>query len=131
MLWTGIPAYLRLRTSAGAATLTEFALGLAAAVLMQMTYWPAYALQQHLRFRRNVVLGHVLVVIGEVSLFFTAALATVVAFDRFGEGEWVPWKLLILAAILFAASCYKRQLKALGESLIESPPDVEGSRRAA
>ena len=64
--------------------------------------------------------GHLFEWLGEISYFFPHALAAVVIFDRLGELEFVPGKLLILAAILFAVFCYKRQLESLGEQLIHT-----------
>ena len=90
---------------------------------MQVAHWIAFRLRPRLRFRRNVALGHLLVFIGELSLFFINALAVVILFDRGAELEFVLWKLLLLVAILFAICTYKHQLSKLGESIIEGQPD--------
>ena len=45
--------------------------------------------------RRNVVLGHVLVFIGELSMFFVSALAVVILFDRGTELGFVLWKVFL------------------------------------
>lgn len=54
---------------------------------------------------------------------FGAALATLIVFDRFGEGPWPWWKASALAAILFAITSYKYQLMSPGEALIEADAD--------
>ena len=87
---------------------------------MQACHWPSIGLRRRIDFRRNVVLGHVLIWIGELSLFFSAALATLIVFDRYGEVEWLWWKVLIMAAILFAVTSYKYQLMSIGEAMIEA-----------
>ena len=71
---------------------------------MQVAHWLAFRLRPRLQFRRNVLLGHVLVFIGELSLFFVSALAVVILFDRVAELDFVLWKILLLVAILFAVS---------------------------
>jgi uncharacterized membrane protein YwaF len=91
-----------------------------AVLLMQVGHWLAFRLKPRLQFRRNVLLGHVLVFIAELSLFFANALAVVILFDRMGELEFALWKVIILLAILFAICCYKHQLAALGDLMIES-----------
>ena len=71
-----------------------------------------------------MLLGHVLVFIGELSLFFINALAVVILFDRGAELELVLWKILLLVAVLFAICTYKYQLGKLGESIIEGQPSA-------
>ena len=118
IIWTGLPIYRRLlshNTEGGGAR--EFGIGIVAVVVMQTAYWINRRLQARLEFRRNTIAGHLLEWLGEISYFFPHALAAVVIFDRLGELEFVPGKLLILAAILFAVFCYKRQLESLGEQL--------------
>ena len=125
LIWTSVPVYHGMRTGAiQAASPTDFAAALAAAALMQACHWPALRIRRCLEFPRNVVLGHILVWIGELSLFFSAALATLIVFDRFGEVEWVWWKVVALAAVLFAITSYKYQLMSLGDALIEGEPDT-------
>ena len=124
LIWTSVPVYHGMRTgSIQAASPMDFAAALAAAALMQACHWPALRMRRRLEFPRNVVLGHTLVWIGELSLFFSAAFATLIVFDRFGEVEWVWWKVVALAAILFAITSYKYQLLSLGEKMIEGEPD--------
>ena len=125
ILWTGVPVYRRLlspRTEG--ASPKEFAVVLAAVVVMQLAYWLDRRLQPRLRFRRNVPLGHVLLWIGEISFLFPNTFAAVIVFDRSEELEFVPWKLLMLAAILFATFCYKHQLATLGEAMIRAEADA-------
>jgi hypothetical protein len=57
-------------------------LAIVAVIVMQVAHWIAFRLRPQLRFRRNVLVGHVLVFIGELSLFFIDALAVVILFDR-------------------------------------------------
>ena len=125
LIWVGLPIYHRLRSSAGqGATLKEGALALAAVALMQVAHWVAHRLKRGQRFRRNVLLGQLLVCIGELSLLFTAGLATLIVFDRFAELQFALWKPFVLLAILFAATSYKHRLMSLGEKLIEGEPDT-------
>lgn len=123
LIWGGLPVYQRLRSTAEGATASEFAIAFAAVALMQACHWPALALTRRLEFGRNVVLGHVLVCIGELSLFFVAALTASIAFDHFKELKLTLWKLFMLGAMVFAISAYKYQLMSLGESMIEAEPD--------
>ena len=126
ILWAGIPVYQRLLSHGKEVVFSEeLALAFVAVVVMQLAYWLDRRLQPRLRFRRNVLLGHVLLCIGELSFFFPGALAAVIVFDRFGELEFVPWKLLMLAVILFAMFCYKHQLETLGEAMIAAEDATE------
>ena len=120
LIWGGIPVYHRLRSVPEGATFVELAIALAAVVLMQACHWPALALRRRLEFRRNAVLGHVLICIGELSLFFIAALTALIVFDHFGELQWTLWKVLILAATVFSISGYKYQIMSLGQTMIEA-----------
>jgi hypothetical protein len=86
----------------------------------QIILWKGIPVYWRLQFRRNVLLGHVLFCIGEMSLFFVNALAVVVLLDRFVELQFVLWKVIVLLAILFAICCYKHQLATVGELMIES-----------
>ena len=61
-----------------------------------------FRIRPRVRFRRNVIFGHVLVWIGELSLFFPSALAALIVFDHFGEKEVFLWRLVGLPAVLFA-----------------------------
>lgn len=129
VIWSGVPIYKRLRSAAGEGIAPkEVVLVLAAVVLMQTSHWFALSLGRRLQFRRNIVLGHVLIWIGELSLFFIAAVATIILFDRFGEWEFVLWKALLLAATLFAVTSYKYQLMSLGTAMIETEPDASNDR---
>ena len=121
LIWYGVPIYRRLHAAdPQGATPTDLALVLVAVVVMQSAYWLAFRVQPRVRFGRNVVLGHGLIWIGELSLFFSAAVAVFILFDRGGELEFTFWKLFTLAAILFAVSCYKHQLMSLGDTLINA-----------
>lgn len=122
LIWGGIPVYHRLRSAPQGATSEELAIALAAVVLMQACHWPALALRRRLEFRRNAIVGHVLICIGELSLFFIAALTALIVFDHFGELAWTPWKVFILAAMVFSISGYKYQIMSLGEAMIEAAP---------
>ena len=124
ILWKGIPVYRRLLTPGPqGADFGTFALALGAVFFMQVGYWLAFRIQQRLRFQKNVLLGHMLLCLGELSFFFANALAAVILFERLEEVVLVPWKLVVLAAILFAVFCYKHQLETLGERMIEGEPD--------
>ena len=122
ILWTGLPVYWRLLSGrVDVTTFNDFLAAGLSLVVMQLAYWLAYPLQRGLRFRRNVVVGHVLLWFGELSYFFPHALAALVLFDRFKELEelkFVPERLLVLIAILFAVYCFKHQLETLGDAII-------------
>ena len=91
---------------------------------MQVAHWVAFLLRPHLQFRRNVLLGYLLVFIGELSMFFISSLAVVILFDRGAELTFVFWKVLLLVAVLFTIFTYKIQPSKLGDSIIEGQPDA-------
>ena len=124
IIWEGVPIYRRLQSPGGnGATIAEFAVVIAVIVVMQLAHWPALRLKQRLRFRRNPLLGHILVWIGEISLFFTAAISTLIVFDRLTEQGVNIWKALVLAALIFTVGSYKYQILSLGVEMIEAPPE--------
>ena len=119
IIWSGVPIYRRLSTVGGAgASLNEAVPVFAAVVIMQLAHWVSLPLMQSLRFRRNLLLGHVLTCIGELSIFFTAALASLILFSRVNGQDFFLWKLFILVAIVFAVSSYKYQIMSLGDRMI-------------
>ena len=125
ILWNGLPIYRQLLSQEPeGASSRAFVSATIVVIIMQAAHWAAFRLWPRLRFRRNVVLGHVLVFIGELSLFFINALAVVVLIDRGAELDFVPWKVLVLVALLFAICTYKYQLSSVGESIIEGQPDA-------
>jgi hypothetical protein len=125
--WDALPDYREL--TAGevvAGTPRDFAVAVLGLVIMQSAYWYGRRLQPEVRFRRRVVLGHVLLCISEVSFFFVSALATVAMFDHWRRSQFVLWKLMLLAAAIFAFFCYKRQLASVGDALLETNPEHTG-----
>ena len=120
IIWDGRPLYQRLVTGASnLGSARDYALGFTAILIMQAGYWVAYHLQPHLRFRRNVLVGHFLCCIGEVSFLFIAALGTVVLLDRWHQLQFVLWKAAMLVGMIFAFYCYERQLVGLGERMLD------------
>ena len=125
ILWNGIPIYRRLLSpGTEGADSRNFVLTALVVIVMQVAHWVAFRLRPQLRFRRNVLLGYVLVFIGELSMFFISALAVVILFDRGADLDFVLWKVLLLVAVLFAIFAYKNQLSKLGDSIIEGQPDA-------
>jgi len=130
VLWVGLPIYRSLLSDRpSGAYAREIAIVIAAVTIMQAAYWYAYHVQPRLRFRRNIVLGHVLLWLGELCFFFPSALAAVILFDRLKEARLVPWKLCVLASMLFAMLCYKHQLETLGETMLETGTGREDAPR--
>lgn len=131
ILWNGIPIYRRLLSSGteGAGP-KDFVLAIIVVIVMQVAHWIAFRLRPQLRFRRNVVLGYVLVFIGELSLFFVSALAVIILFDRSAQLDFSLWKVLVLVAVLFAICTYKYQLSKLGDSVIDGQPDPAAKERS-
>ena len=100
--WDALPDYREL--TAGAVivgTPRDFAVAVAGLVIMQSAYWYARRLQPQIRFRPRVVLGHVLLCVSEVSFFFVSALATVAAFDRWNQSQFVLWEAMLLVPAIF------------------------------
>jgi hypothetical protein len=125
--WDALPDYREL--TAGevvVGTPRDFVVAMFGLVIMQSAYWYARRLQAEVRFRRRVVLGHVLLCVSEVSFFFVSALATVAMFDHWRRSQFVFWKLMLLASAIFAFFCYKRQLASVGDALLEVQPEHAG-----
>src|SRR5262245_49277438 len=122
--WDALPDYRELTAGGDVmGTLRDFAVAVVGLAIMQSAYWYARRLQPEIRFRRRVVLGHVLLCVSEVSFFFVSALATVAMFDHWKRSQFVPWKAILLASAIFAFFCYKRQLARVGDALLETRPE--------
>lgn len=123
ILWVGLPVYQCLLSGQREAAKPDtLGAGCIAVVVMQLAYWLAFRLQPTLQFRRNVLMAHVLLWLGELSYFFPHALAAVCLFDRFKEMEetsFLPERLAVLASILFAMYCFKHQLETVAEAMSE------------
>lgn len=118
IIWTAVPVYRQLLShDVRGAGVVELGIVLAAVVVMQVAYWLNYRVQPRLEFRQSTLAGHLLQCLGEISYFFPHAFAAVVIFDRLGELEFRPGRILALAGMLFAMFCYKKQLDTLGEEI--------------
>jgi hypothetical protein len=119
ILWRGLPVYRRLMTnSLAAAGSIDLLTASVAALVMLGAYWMAFRLQPRMAFRRHALAGHLLLFLGEASFFFVSALAAVVLFERSAQPQFVVWRVVVLAVILFAAFCHKHQLETLGRQLV-------------
>jgi ABC-type uncharacterized transport system permease subunit len=119
ILWSGLPIYRKLMVGKkDTATLGEMTAVIIAVVLMQFAYWAAHKIQPRLSIPRNVLIGHGLLCLGELSFLFPATIAAVAFFDDSIElnNDW--WRVLILVCSLFAMYCYKHQLETLGHCLL-------------
>ena len=127
-LWGELPAFQRLQafglgdTAVQSHAGTLIAIAVVATIVMQSAHWPATWLRRKLRFRRNAVLGKFLNWFGELSIFFAAALSSLLLFNRLGHGPIDPWYALVLAGVTFAVSSYKYQLMSVGAAMIEGEP---------
>lgn len=122
--WDALPDYQELAAGADViGTPRDFVVAVFGLGLMQASYWYARSLQPEVRFRRRVVLGHVLLCVSEVSFFFVSALATVAMFDHWKRSQFVLWKAMLLVSAIFAFFCYKRQLASVGDALLETHPE--------
>ena len=118
-LWDVLPNYQRLTSGAGhVGSPADYALGLTGIVLMQSGYWSARRFEPLTGFRRRTVIGHLMLCFGEVSFFFINSLAAIILFDHWKKTEFSPWKLLVLAASIFAFFCYKYQLVKIGDAML-------------
>ena len=82
ILWLALPAYRNLQEGQKEDSPYVTIIFLSAIVLMQVAYWLAFRLQPRLQFRRNVVVGHFLLCIGELCFVFPTTFAAVALFDR-------------------------------------------------
>ena len=129
IIWIGIPIYRRLKLpiEQGATTM-EFAKLAAAVALMLVSHWLSLPVRRRMQFRRNVLFGHVLVWIGELSIFFVATVVALILFERFGK--FLLWKLFVLSGITFAVSSYKYLVMSVGEEMIEAEPQTAAAADA-
>ena len=119
IFWTGLPIYRKLLHGQHDATTEEILRLVTVIVLMQAAYWLAYGLRYRLQFRRHPFLGHTLNCFGDLSFLFPTTLAAVALFDSEIELKKDWWRMLTLAAGLFAMFCYKYQLQWLGNAWLD------------
>lgn len=118
ILWAGLPIYRKLLDGKkDEATLAEVTAAIAAVIVMQVAYWSAYRIQHQQTFRRNAFLGKFFQLLAEVSFLFPATLVATVLYEENIDLKTEWWRIVILAATLFAMYCYKQQLDSIGASL--------------
>ncbi len=124
ILWSGLPIYRKLLDGKkDEATAGEILAVIAAVIVMQVAYWSAHRLQPGQKFRQNVLLGKFFQLLAEVSFLFPATLVATVLFDEDIDLKTDWWRMLVLAASLFAMYCYKQQLDFIGTSMTGKQPE--------
>ncbi|MBL8819639.1 MAG: hypothetical protein JNL58_26675 [Planctomyces sp.] len=124
ILWSGLPIYRKLLDGKkDEATPREILAVIAAVLVMQAAYWSAHRLQTEQKFRQNAILGKFFQLLAEVSFLFPATLVATVLFDEDIDLKTDWWRMLVLAASLFAMYCYKQQLDFIGTAMAGKQSD--------
>jgi hypothetical protein len=122
VLWHGVPIYRSLlqRTFVETADGAVVDWAIAGIVLIQAPYWlstfkvfPSVAVPSH------IFAGHALAFLSRLNFVFVSGLFASLVYTRGPEIEFVPWRALILAAVLFSMFCFSLELERLAKLFLE------------
>jgi len=122
ILWHGVPIYRSLLEDTFVQQAHGSVVGWAIAgiVLIQAPYWlsifkvfPSLVVPQH------IFAGHVVSFLARLNFVFVSGLFAAVVFARGPDLEVVPWRALVLAAVLFSMFCFSLELERLAKLFLE------------
>jgi hypothetical protein len=118
ILWHGLPIYRSLleQTFVEHAEATVVGWAIAGIVLIQAPYWlSTFKVFPSLAVSPHIFAGHVLAFIARLNFVFASGLFASLVYARGAEIEFVPWRALLLAAVLFSIFCFSLELERLAK----------------
>jgi len=123
ILWHGVPIYRSLLEKTFVEHVDGWVVGWAIAgiVLIQAPYWlstfkvfPALAVSPH------IFAGHALTFLSRLNFVFVSGLFASLVYARGPDIEFVAWRAIMLAAVLFSMFCFSLELERLAKLFLET-----------
>jgi hypothetical protein len=126
ILWHGVPIYRSLleRTFVENRDGSAVAWAIAGLVLIQAPYWlSTFKVFPSLAVSPHIFAGHVIAFISRLNFVFVSGLFASLVYMRGPEIEFVPWRAIMLAAVLFSMFCFSLELERLAKLFLEVGQD--------
>jgi hypothetical protein len=123
ILWHGLPIYRSLleQTFVENAEATAVGSAIAGIVLIQAPYWlSTFRVFPSLAVSPHIFAGHALAFIARLNFVFASGLFASLVYARGPEIEFVPWRAILLAAVLFSIFCFSLELERLAKLFLET-----------
>jgi hypothetical protein len=123
ILWHGVPIYRSLLEKTFVDQVEGVVVGWAIAgiVLIQGPYWlstfkvfPALAVSPH------IFTGHALAFLSRLNFVFVSGLFASLVYARGPDIEFVAWRAIMLAAVLFSMFCFSLELERLAKLFLKA-----------
>jgi hypothetical protein len=122
ILWHGLPIYRSLleRTFVEHADGSAVGWAIAGILLIQGPYWlSTFKVFPSLAVSPHIFAGHIIAFISRLNFVFVSGLFASLVYTRGPEIEFVPWRALMLAAVLFSMFCFSLELERLAKLFLE------------
>lgn len=123
ILWHGVPIYRSLleKTFVEHVDGSVVAWAIAGIVLIQAAYWlSTFKVFPSLAVSPHVFAGHAIAFIARLNFVFVSGLFATLVYARGPEIEFVAWRALMLAAVLFSMFCFSLELERLAKLFLET-----------
>jgi hypothetical protein len=123
ILWHGLPIYRSLlaKTFVERADDTVVGWAIAGIVLIQAPYWlSTFKVFPSLAVSPHIFAAHALAFLSRLNFVFVSGLFASLVYTRGPEIEFVPWRALMLAAVLFSMFCFSLELERLSRLFLEA-----------
>ena len=122
ILWHGVPIYRSLLEKTFVEHVDGPVVGWAIAgiVLIQAPYWfSTFKVFRFLAVPRHIFAGHAIAFLSRLNFVFVSGLFASLVYARGPEIEFVTWRAIMLAAVLFSMFCFSLELERMAKLFLE------------
>jgi len=122
ILWHGVPIYRSLLENTFVERVDGSVIGWAIAgiALIQAPYWfSTLKVSRSLAVPRHVLAGHAIAFLSRLNFVFVSGLFASLVYARGPEIEFIAWRSIMLAAVLFSMFCFSLELERLAKLFLE------------
>jgi len=122
ILWHGVPIYRSLLEKTFVEHVDASVVGwaIAGVALIQAPYWlSTFKVFPSLAIARHIFAGHALAFLSRLNFVFVSGLFASLVYARGPEIEFVAWRAVMLAAVLFSMFCFSLELERLAKLCLE------------
>jgi len=123
ILWHGVPIYRSLleKTFIDPVDGTVVGWAISGIVLIQAPYWlSTFKVFPLLKVARHIFAGHALAFLARLNFVFVSGLFASLVYARGPDIEFVAWRAIMLAAVLFSMFCFSLELERLAKLFLEA-----------